>query len=86
MVAISQLTLKHLAAPSSPPPLVMAQDTPSACIRALAQQAGLIHALLEKSVQQAFTDPKRLEQVITLSEEARKATNNLLAILPGRSR
>jgi hypothetical protein len=65
-------------------PVVRSIDGSAEAIRALAEQAGLLHTLLERTVAAAFTDRKLVAQVIALSEEARRATTSLLTLLGGR--
>ncbi len=65
-------------------PVVRSIDGSADAIRALAEQAGLLHTLLERTVAAAFSDRKLVAQVISLSEEVRRATTSLLTLLGGR--
>jgi len=81
---IKDFSLKRHLAPEQPrPPLpsVKAIDTPAAAVRALAEQAGLVHALLERAVADALADPRKADTVILISGESRRCIANLLALV-----
>jgi hypothetical protein len=75
--------LTALKKPPTEMPVVRSIDGPADAVRALAEQAGLLHTLLERTVAEALADRKLVAQVIALSEEARRATTSLLTLLGG---
>jgi len=80
MTSISTFNL-HNSCPRPPLPSVKALDTRAAAVRALAEQAGLVHALLERAVADALADPRRVDAALLISQESRRCIANLLALV-----